>query len=84
MSQGPKADFATMSEQRPGQKTSIRFSDADYDLFKDAAETEGADNIIQWLITIGRKRARLLAVEGPVRVTEVLVPPPEHTRLDSK
>lgn len=73
-----------MSEQRPGQKTSIKFSDEDYDLFAEASKLEGADNILQWLVTIGRRRARLLTAKGAVRVTEVMVPPPEITRVDPK
>lgn len=74
-------DFSTMTEKRPGQRSSIRFSDSDYDLFKAASELEGADNIVQWMVITARKRARLIAHKGAVRITEVVVPPPEDSSI---
>jgi hypothetical protein len=65
-------------------KTTIRFTERDIELFELAAETEGADSVVQWLLTTGRKRARLIEAGGPLRVTEVLISPPEQTRIEPK
>ena len=58
------------------EKTSIRFSEEDIVLFEMAAEAEGADSVVQWLLTAGRKRARLLKHGVPTKLTETIIPPP--------
>lgn len=74
----------TLKTPKPKQ-TTIRFSDADYELFKFASDLEGFEgNVLQWLLIVGRRRARLLKTGGAVRVTEVMVPPPEQTRVETK
>jgi hypothetical protein len=65
-------------------KTTIQFIEDELPLFETAAELEGAPSVVDWLLMIGRKRARLIAAKGAVRVTEVLVPPPEQTRIEPK
>lgn len=67
------------------RQTTIRFSDADFEMFSRASEMEGLEgNVIQWLLSVGRKRAKLLQTEGPLQVTEILIPPPEQTRIAPK
>lgn len=76
-----------MASKKPATRarTTIRFNESDYALFAKAAELEGLEgDILKWLLSAGRKRARLLTSKGPVRVTEVMVPPPEQTRVEPK
>lgn len=66
-------------------KTSINFLESDLPLFEDAAEMEGAPSVVDWLLMVGRKRARLIAQgSGAVEVTEVIVPLPEGVKKRSK
>lgn len=58
-------------------KTSIYFDESDIPLFEEAAEREGAPSVVDWLLMVGRKRARLIAHGSAVEVTEVLVSLPD-------
>lgn len=65
-------------------KTTIQFTESDIPLFEAAAEREGASSVVDWLLMIGRRRARLMAAPGPIRVSEVLVPVPDDVRVEPK
>lgn len=77
------------AKKRPAKpkprQTTIRFSDSEFEMFTRASEMEGLEgNIIPWLLAVGRKRAKLLMADGPLQVTEILIPPPEQTRIAQK
>lgn len=74
-----KKKSSTSSPERSGVYYGVRCPDEDSKTFERAAYLEGFSSVQQWLVAIGRKRARAIvqaaSQSDAVTITETLIVP---------
>ncbi|WP_437193516.1 type II toxin -antitoxin system TacA 1-like antitoxin [Planctomicrobium sp. SH527] len=72
---------AKQTVNRTGIQYGVRCSDEDSALFERASDIEGFASVQQWLLTMGRKRARQIIASAEsgagVRISETVIVPDE-------